>query len=162
MVVCRGSTATGTYLSSSDIDLVVLRDPALGPCLLSALHAHIGSFKVFQIAEVIGHAQIPIIKGVEKQFGFHIDISINAEAGILNVPRICDLLGAYPAMDTLVPFEKWFLLQYRLDDPFRGGTGGIILEYMSLSIIQAAGPDCQMHLGQLLLAFLKTFGQTFN
>jgi DNA polymerase sigma len=87
---------------------------------------------------VIGHARIPIIKGVEKSFGFYIDISINAKAGILNVPRIRDLLAACPVMYSLVMFGKRLLFQYRLDDPFRSGIGGITLQYMALFTIQAA------------------------
>jgi DNA polymerase sigma len=33
---------------------------------------------------------------------------------------------------------------------------------MVVFIIHASPPDRQLHLGQLLIAFFRTFGQTFN
>jgi hypothetical protein len=85
------------------------------------------------MADVIRHARIPIIKGVERPFGFHIDI--NMELGAFNVDPIPHLFARYPA---LLMFGKLFLFQHRLDEQFHGGN---TLQHMALFTIQASpGP----------------------
>jgi DNA polymerase sigma len=157
-VVCHGSTATGAYLRTSDIDLVVLRDLSLGHSLLSTLHSHFESLKVFRMCEFIGQARIPIIKGIEKSFGFHIDISINTEAGFLNVPRTRDLFRAVSAAGVreTVPIST----------PTRRAIsrrhwGHHPAEHDHLHH-PGFLPGHQMHFGRLLLTFFKGFGQMLN
>jgi non-canonical poly(A) RNA polymerase PAPD5/7 len=162
MAICHGSTATGTYLPSSDIDLVVQHESGDHTSLLAELHGHLASLALFRRSEVVSQARIPIIKGIENPFGFHIDISINAESGFLNVERVRHLLAAYPALYPLLLFAKLFLFQARLDEPFHGGLGANTLQNMVLFIIQASPAEQRTHLGRLLMAFLKTFGETFN
>jgi non-canonical poly(A) RNA polymerase PAPD5/7 len=161
-VACYGSTATGTYLPTSDINFVVMHESGDINLLLTQLGRHLDLLKVFQISDVIQNAQNSIIKGVESPFGFQIDISINSESGALNVERTRHLLATYPAMYPLLMLTKLFLHQHQLDEPSSGGIGSNTLQNMVVFIIQASPPDCQLHLGQLLLAFFKTFGQTFD
>jgi non-canonical poly(A) RNA polymerase PAPD5/7 len=121
--VCHGSSATSTYLLGGDIDLVVHLpgNSRIIVVLLLDLRTRLDSLQLFRKSEVIGQARIPIVKGVEHPFGFHIDICINNENGVLNIERNRRLQDAYPAFVPLFLFAKFFLSEHGLDEPFRGG-----------------------------------------
>jgi non-canonical poly(A) RNA polymerase PAPD5/7 len=162
MPICHGSSATSTYLPVGDIDLAVHLPgaPSNVGGLLVDLCVHLDSLKLFRQCEVIGHARIPIVKGIEHPFGFRIDISINNENGVLNIERNHRLMSVYPAFLPLFLFAKFFLFENRLDEPFHGGLGSNTLQNLIIYIIQAS--DNQLHLGHLLEHFFRTFGKKFN
>jgi non-canonical poly(A) RNA polymerase PAPD5/7 len=164
ITVCHGSSATATYLPSGDIDFVVCRESTDTPIdvQLMQLNEHLISMQVFRKSEVIGQAKTPIIKGVEKPFGFKIDLAIDNENGVLNVERNRKLMQTYPAIYPLLMFLKFFLFQYRLDEPFHGGLSTNTLQNLILFILQSTPADGRLHLGKLMLSFFKTFGKSFN
>ena len=163
LVVCHGSSATNTYLPGSDIDFVVHLDTAeAAPKLLHDLNEHLAALQLFRFSEVLESAKCPIIKGVEKPFGFHVDIAINNDNGILNIERNRRVMEAYPALFPLLMFLKFFLFQNRLDEPYHGGISSNTLQNMIVFVIQASTEENKTNLGKLLISFFKTFGTTFN
>jgi non-canonical poly(A) RNA polymerase PAPD5/7 len=165
VTICHGSSATHTYLPTGDIDLVIHRqmDSTPAESLLEELNTYLNSLQIFRSSEVIQSARCPIIKGIEKPFGFHVDIAINNENGILNIHRNKRIMETYPSLLPLLMFFKFFLYQNRLDEPFRGGISTNTLQNMIVFIIQSADPPLeQRNLGKMMVAFFKTFGTTFN
>ena len=149
--------------SGSDIDFVVhLETTEAAPKLLRDLNDHLAALQLFRSSEVLEGAKCPIIKGVEKPFGFHVDIAINNDNGILNIERNRRVMEEYPALFPLLMFLKFFLFQNRLDEPYRGGISSNTLQNMILFVIQASPEENKTNLGKLLISFFKTFGTTFN
>jgi non-canonical poly(A) RNA polymerase PAPD5/7 len=164
--ICHGSSAVDCYLPSGDIDFVVYDPPGDGSPLelLLQLHRHLQELQVFVHSEVIRSARVPIIEGIEKPFGYRIDIAlaIGSVNGILNIERNRNLFQAYPALYPLLMFVKFFVFQARLDEPYHGGIGSNTLQNMSLFVIQAAAEGRKLNLGHLLVNFFKLFGRDFN
>lgn len=162
-ILCHGSTATKTYLPNGDLDFVVINAPDEAEVeLLTELNDHLLSVSMFRKSEVIKNAKCPIIKAIEKPFGFHLDIAINNFNGILNIQRNLNLMKAFPQIYPLFIFLKLFLYQNRLNEPYHGGISSNTLQQMILFIIQCARPIHKMNLGALLMLFLQTFGVSFN
>lgn len=163
LVICHGSSATNTYLPGSDIDFVVhLETTEDAPKLLNELNNHLVGLQIFHRSEVLESARCPIIKGVEKPFGFHVDIAINNDNGVLNIERNRRVMAAYPAVFPMLMFLKFFLFQNRLDEPYHGGISSNTLQNMIVFVIQASVSENRTHVGRLLISFFKTFGTTFN
>ncbi|KAH0790663.1 Nucleotidyltransferase domain containing protein [Histomonas meleagridis] len=162
-LIVHGSSATKTYLPNGDIDFVVYGAPKDVPdeILLTELRDHLNSLQIFRKSDVIS-AKCPIIKGIEKPFGFHVDIAVNNYNGILNIHRNRVLLQTYPALYPLLMFLKFLLFQMRLDEPFHGGISSNTLQQMIIFIIQSTKINERLNLGKLLQTFLRTFGNTFN
>jgi hypothetical protein len=129
--------------------------------LLGELNDHFSSHLLFVESEVID-ARVPIIKGVDRESGLKIDISVNNVSGVLNIERHQNYLKIYPALFPLLMFLKFCLWQYKLDTPFDGGISSNTLLQMVVFIIQSAPTRIQMHCGELLMSFLKCFGEHFN
>ena len=163
-IVCHGSSATGTYLPGGDIDLVFINPPPdLSEVeMLNELNNHFCSLNMFRNSEVLENARCPIIKGVEKPFGFHIDIAVNNVNGILNIQRNKNLMKKHHALYPLLILLKFFLFQNRLHEPFTGGISTNTLQQMIVFIIQSSPNDKKIDLGYLLLRFFQVFGTFFN
>ncbi|OHS94114.1 PAP/25A associated domain containing protein [Tritrichomonas foetus] len=163
-IVCHGSSATKTYLPGGDIDFVVINPPPnhSQPELLSILNSHLNSLQTFRKSDVLESARCPIIKGIEKPFGFHIDIAINNFNGILNIERNLNAMKKFPALLPLLYVLKFFLFQNRLDEPFRGGISTNTLQQMIIFVIQSSHETRRNDLGYLLTLFFQTFGIYFN
>lgn len=162
-VICHGSSATDTYLPGGDLDFVIHRDSGETGAihLLEQLNSHLLDNQFFRSSEVIS-AKCPIIKGFEHPFGFHIDIAINNDNGILNIPRNRKYLETFPALYPFLMFTKYFLFENRLDEPYRGGISTNTLQNMLIFIIQQSPIEDQPHVGKLVMNFFKIFGSNFN
>lgn len=162
-LIVHGSSANQTYLPNGDIDFVVYAPPSdrTDEKLLEDLNTHFNSLNMFRNSEVIS-ARCPIIKGIEKPFGYHIDIAVNNYNGILNIKRNRRLMEVYPALYPLFMFLKFFLFQIRLDEPYHGGISSNTLQQMIVFVIQSSLERERNSLGKLLQTFLKTFGDSFN
>ena len=161
-VICHGSSATDTFLPNGDLDFCVVGMPE-GDTeeLLQKLCDHLFNLQVVSRAQVI-KAKCPIIKGVEKPFGYHIDISVNNENGILNIKRNISLMKTYKQLYPLIMVLKVFLYQEELDEPFKGGISSNTLIQLIVFVIQYSKEDSRMNLGRLLMSFFNIFGKTFN
>ena len=161
-VICHGSTATGTFLPNGDLDFCVVGLPEGDTeALLEQLCEHLLNLQVVSRAQVI-KAKCPIVKAVEKPFGYHIDISVNNENGILNIKRNICLMKTYKQLYPLIMVLKVFLYQEELDEPFKGGISSNTLIQLIVFVIQYAREDSQKNLGRLLMSFFNIFGKTFN
>jgi non-canonical poly(A) RNA polymerase PAPD5/7 len=162
-LICTGSSATSSTLPMSDLDLVVFNGPqhTSQVTLLQYLKSHLDSHRCFSSCHVI-NARVPIIKGVDKEFGFSVDIAIDNVNGILNIERHQNYFRRYSALFPLLLFLKLFLFQNGLDTPFNGGISSNTLIQMVVYIIQSAPEESKLHCGELLIRFLECFGRRFN
>lgn len=161
-VICHGSTATGTFLPNGDLDFCVVGLPEVNELdLLEELNDHLRNLQIVAKSTVIS-AKCPIIKGVEKPFGFHFDISVNNENGILNIRRNLAYFKKYPSLVPMLMVLKIFLYQEKLDEPFKGGISSNTLIQLCIFIIQASKTDGSMNLGRLIGSFFSIFGRNFN
>ena len=162
-VFCHGSTMTSTCLPSSDLDFVVIyKSDTSDSQLLNMLNSHLYALGLFKKSEVIQSAKCPIIKGVEKMYDFHIDISLNNENGIFNIERNRSLLNLYPTISPILMVLKQFLYEHSLDSPFHGGISSNTLIQIIYFIIQNSSEEKRNNLGYILMYFYKFFGQNFN
>lgn len=128
-VIPQGSSATQTFLPTSDIDLIVMNLPS-GEDPVQVLRL---MSKVFQKSKmvnhvlVIGHAHVPIAKLVERPFGFHIDLCASNINGALNIERMGNIMTKHPLFRTVLMFFKLFVWAYGIDDPAKGGFGSNLL-----------------------------------
>jgi predicted nucleotidyltransferase len=108
-----GSSATGTYLPESDIDLVVRYiDPSkkLGVGELYALADLLAEFVEDRgDVNVISTASVPLIKMRDRQTGYYVDISFNIDSGLQSTVLVMDYLDEYPNLKPLVMLLKLFL-----------------------------------------------------
>jgi hypothetical protein len=162
LVIPQGSTATATCLPVSDIDLIVF---GIHPQVDQA--AVMKSFvKIFQCAHmickgcVLEHASVPIVKLIERPFGFHIDICIGNINGALNIARVNNMFSQVPMFRPLLMFMKLFATAYQIDDPSQGGFGSNQLISIALFAIQTSPQPAS--LGGLLLHMLDLFGNRLN
>jgi hypothetical protein len=162
VVVPQGSTATGTALPVSDLDLIIFGD-AIEQSPVAALKSLV---KIFQRSRmvckgyVLEHAAIPIAKLHERPFGFNLDICVGHVNGALNIPRVNAMLFSVPAFRPLLMFMKLFVYSHKLDNPAIGGFGSHHLISIVLLAIQAHAPDAT--LGNALLHLLDVFGSRLN
>lgn len=162
-MICHGSTATSTNLPDGDLDFVVFNAPSdqAELTLLSSLENFLTEKKIIKDSKII-HARCPIIKCVDNVYDFKIDIAINNENGILNIKRHSMYLKEYPGLFPVLMFTKFFLLQNKLDTPYKGGISSNTLIQMIIFIIQLLNKDDRLNCGKILLTFFLYYGQSFN
>jgi DNA polymerase sigma len=83
--------------------------------------------------EVIAKARIPIIKFTDKETGIKVDVCFDVEGGCETVAFVNAQQRLLPAMRPLTLVLKLFLSCRGLNEPFRGGIGGYLLQLMILS-----------------------------
>jgi DNA polymerase sigma len=161
-VIPQGSTATGTCLPTSDIDLIVLNLPS-DVNYISALKT---LTKIFQRSKmvsrgfVLDHASVPIAKLIERPFGFSIDICVENINGALMIPRVARLMQIYPLFHPLLMFLKLFVYTLGIDDPAKGGFGSSHLINVALFAIQS-NPTASTA-GDLLLHLIDVIANQLN
>ena len=170
VVIAQGSSATDTYLPTSDIDLIVTQvkidDSHTIVRMLKDITRLLWKHKLIEQGVVIPHARVPIVKCVERCFGYHIDICISNVNGVLNVPRVKKILTMHPMLRTLFMFMKLFVFLFDIDDPATGGFGSNLLLNICLFAIQSyksvnGGKEPQ-NVGSLLLYLMDVLGNKIN
>lgn len=163
MMICHGSTATTTNLPDSDLDFVVFNAPTnhADTTLLESLEHHLIDKSLIKESKII-HAKCPIIKCIDSVYGFHIDIAVNNENGILNIKRHKMYMKEYPGIFPVLMFTKFFLRENHLDTPYEGGISSNTLIQMIVFIIQSLNKSDRLNCGKILLKFFLYYGEAFN
>lgn len=158
----QGSSANGTYLPVSDIDLIIMNvDPSLPVgSLLRALTKVFLNARMISNFLVLDRAAVPIVKLTERPFGFSIDICVANINGALNVPRVRSIARTHALFRPLLLFLKLLVHANRIDDPASGGFGSNQLVNIVLALLQAHPGEGSA--GALLLRLLEALGSEFN
>ncbi|KAF9110280.1 hypothetical protein BGX27_006577 [Mortierella sp. AM989] len=167
-VIVFGSFETKLYLPTSDMDIVVLRDP---PFLKNDLYKLAGFLKsqnaAFDVV-VIARAKVPIIKCKEAISGIAVDISFNMANGVQSAEVISRYLDEMPGLRSMTMLIKFFLMLKNHNEVYNGGLGSYTTVIMILSFLQMH-PEIQMkrlnpedNLGVLLIEFFELYGLCYN
>lgn len=163
-----GSCATGLYLPTSDIDLVVLDERAASELHRLAKHLRNNDIAVPNSLQVIAGARVPIIKFKERLTNIDVDLSFNRTNGLDAVSFIRDVLDTHKATRPLVLAVKHFLSMRGLNEVFLGGLGSYAITCMVASFLQLH-PQLQSgamkeeeNLGVLLIEFFELYGCRFD
>jgi non-canonical poly(A) RNA polymerase PAPD5/7 len=161
-VIPQGSTATATWLPTSDIDLIVFNLPTdLNPIVaLRTITKLFHRSRMISRGFVLDHASVPIAKLIERPFGFSIDICIENINGALMIPRVARLMQIYPLFYPLLMFLKLFVYTLGIDDPAKGGFGSSHLINVALFAIQS-NPTAS-NTGDLLLNLIDVIANQLN
>ena len=140
-VIVQGSSATETYLPTSDIDLIVTNlsknEARETEKTLKNITKLLWKHKIIVNGFIIPFARVPLIKCVDRCYGYRIDICISNVNGVLNVPRVQKILSFNPMLRTVLIFMKLFVYLYDIDDPATGGFGSNHLLNMVLFAFQS-------------------------
>ncbi|XP_043937917.1 terminal nucleotidyltransferase 4B [Protopterus annectens] len=161
-----GSSKTGLYLPTSDIDIVVYGKWETLPLwtLEEALRKH--NIAEENSVKVLDKATVPIIKFKDSVTELKVDISFNMWHAVRSSKVILDFVEKYPPLKYLVIVLKQFLLQRDLNEVFTGGIGSYCVFLMVVSFLQlhlrddARSPNS--NLGVLLIEFFELYGRHFN
>ncbi|GIL46015.1 hypothetical protein Vafri_3108 [Volvox africanus] len=185
-----GSYATGLYVPTSDIDLVILDSGCSNvQSGLKALGNALNSRKVAQNIQVVGKARVPIVKFETVEYGnLAFDISFDVANGPQAAMLVKEMTTSWPMMRPLILCLKLFLQQRELNEVYTGGIGSYALVTLVAAFLQlhgsrkpkgpqpalpvygtagdAALPSCsggvEPGLGTLLVDFFRFYGRVVN
>ncbi|PGH13657.1 hypothetical protein AJ79_03505 [Helicocarpus griseus UAMH5409] len=169
-----GSFASGLYLPTADMDLVLLSRQFLrqGRKILCQRVREIYSFTAYlkdlDIAvpgsiETIAHAKVPIIKFVDRLTGLRVDLSFDNSTGIVANRTFQVWKSQYPAMPVIVSIIKQFLLLRGLNEVPTGGLGGFSIICLVTSLLQHLPySGAEPNLGGVLMDFFDFYGNKFD
>jgi non-canonical poly(A) RNA polymerase PAPD5/7 len=168
-----GSFATGIYLPSSDIDLVVLdsghvdKMEQVEGLRLIELALRSARWRAEHI-EVIASAKVPIVKYLDCVSGLAVDICLETRDGLRSSALARKAAERFPAFRHLVLLLKRWLISRGLNDTFTGGVGSFLLMLLVIASLQQPPlqpptlPGTQHNLGRCLLHFFELFGMRLN
>ncbi|KAL3463158.1 hypothetical protein BJX64DRAFT_287649 [Aspergillus heterothallicus] len=169
-----GSFASGLYLPTADMDLVLLSTNFMrtGVKTFGERKGQIYAFAAFlrnlNIAvpgsiETIAHARVPILKFVDKLTGLKVDLSFDNDSGLVANNTFQQWRSEYPAMPIIVAVIKQFLLLRGLNEVPTGGLGGFSITCLVTSLLQHM-PYSSMtpNLGNVLMEFFHFYGHLFD
>ncbi|KAL3445712.1 hypothetical protein BJX65DRAFT_296794 [Aspergillus insuetus] len=169
-----GSFASGLYLPTADMDLVLLSTSFIraGVKTFGERKGQIYAFAAFlrnlNIAvpgsiETIAHARVPILKFVDKLTGLKVDLSFDNDSGLIANNTFQQWKSEYPAMPVVVAVIKQFLLLRGLNEVPTGGLGGFSITCLVTSLLQHM-PYSNMtpNLGSVLMEFFHFYGYLFD
>jgi non-canonical poly(A) RNA polymerase PAPD5/7 len=168
-----GSFASGLYLPTADIDLVLLSTSFVKSGFRAfgerkgQIYAFAGFVKTSGLAvdgtvEAIAHARVPILKWVDKLTGLRVDMSFDNDSGILANKTFQDWKEQYPEMPVVVSVIKQFLLLRGLNEVPTGGLGGFSITCLVTSLLQHMPRSRERNIGSILLDFLHYYGKVFD
>lgn len=168
-----GSFASGLYLPTADIDLVLLSTSFMKTGIRAfgerkgQIYAFAGFVKTSGLAvdgtvEAIAGARVPILKWVDKLTGLRIDMSFDNDSGILANTTFQEWKQQYPAMPVIVSVIKQFLLLRGLNEVPTGGLGGFSITCIVTSLLQHMPRNQERNIGSLLLDFFHFYGKVFD
>ncbi len=167
---CFGSYSTDLYLPGSDIDTVVISKDRKydNKASLYKLSTYLRVHKLGKRIETIAKAKVPIIKFVDPETGYHIDISFERENGLSAAQIIISWIKSTPGLRELVMIIKQFLSVRRLNEVHTGGLGGfsiicLVYSFLRLHPRMITGSiDPMDNLGVLLIEFFELYGFNFG
>jgi len=174
-----GSFASGLYLPTGDMDLVLVSRsyerggramPSVGSQKMHIVLRDLTEAGIArkQGAQVIHKAKVPIIKFVDQRSGLKVDISFENTTGVVANTTYSEWKSQYPDMPFLVCIIKQFLLMRNLNEVFSGGLGGFSITCLVVSFLQmqsAPAPGSTIparNLGELLIDFFDFYGKKFD
>lgn len=164
-----GSFASGMYLPTADIDLVLLSKVFMSGGRKQfgerkgQIYAFSAYLKSLEIAvpgsiETIAHARVPILKFIDKLTGLRIDLSFDNDSGIIANQTFQRWKEQYPLMPIIVSVIKQFLLLRGLNEVPTGGLGGFSITCLVTSLLQHMPSSRQGNIGTVLLDFFDFYG----
>jgi len=163
-----GSYASGMYLPSSDVDMVVMGCPEQCPHSLRRLATVIKGDDNFDKIQVIDKARVPIIKWEDVPSGIPLNICFDQQDGITNTAWVKQQMIAFQPLHPLLLVLKQFLYNRDLHETYTGGVGSYLLTMTIISFLQqhpGRGPDFkkpETNIGALLMDYLHLYGLRFN
>lgn len=169
-----GSFDSQLFLPSSDLDVVVMHEgltvgehakPPLGKLAKALLKA---SLPLPETLRLITKARVPIIKYVDAQTDFELDVSFNVTSGLEAAAFMRQQMALQPAVRPLTLVLKHFLDMRSLNEVFSGGLGSYAVMCLVISFLQmhplAQSGLIRPHenLGVLLMEFFELYGRHFN
>lgn len=154
-----GSSYNGTYLPDSDIDIAILVHPCDDiEAVMKSVSLALGKMSEFDVVKQLPFARVPVLK-VKANPGVNVDISFGTLHGPLAVSYFQRVYSKYPYLHGAQLFLKLLLYHYDVNEPFTGGISSYVLQIMIISYIQLH--SCNS-LTDIVLGFLKFYGQEFN
>ncbi|KAG8846400.1 hypothetical protein FRB91_000859 [Serendipita sp. 411] len=140
-----GSVATGLYLPTGDIDVVIetvhvsslskaSTQTALMRLANTLRNAGLAERRKIQVIA----ARVPIIKFNSVHGGIPIDISINQTNGIKAITMIKKYLDRFPALRSLILVVKAYLNQRGMNEVYKGGLGSYSIICLAISFLQVS------------------------
>lgn len=178
-VHCFGSFASGLYLPTADMDLVVLSRSFLsgGPRQvgqsanqLRQLGLHMEKLGIAKpgTATHIARAKVPLIKFTDKRTGIKVDISFENDSGFPAIRTFETWKSQYPALPVIIALVKQMLVMRGINEVFSGGIGGFTTICIVTHILQTM-PEIQsgsmspsQHYGDIFMKFLDYFGNKLD
>jgi non-canonical poly(A) RNA polymerase PAPD5/7 len=169
-----GSYASGLYLPTADVDLVLLSNTFIrtGVRTFGEKRGQIYAFSAFvkntNIAvpnsiECIAGARVPILKFVDKLTGLRVDLSFDNDSGLIANETFKKWKAQYPAMPIILSVIKQFLLIRGLNEVPTGGLGGFSITCLVTSLLQHTPQGhLQPNLGNILMDFFNFYGKQYR
>ncbi|KAJ6000942.1 hypothetical protein N7481_001351 [Penicillium waksmanii] len=169
-----GSSASGIYLPTADIDLVLLSDNFRRTGVRSfgerkgKLNAISGFLESTNIAvpgsiECVTHARVPILKFVDRLTGLRVDMSFDNNSGLMANETFKTWKEQFPIMPVILSVVKQFLLIRGLNEVRTGGLGGFSVTCLVTSLLQHLPKGhMQLNPGSILMEFFNFYGNKFQ
>ncbi|KAF3491124.1 Poly(A) RNA polymerase cid14 [Arthroderma uncinatum] len=169
-----GSFASGLYLPTADMDLVLLSRQFMSSSRKSIcqkvrdIYSFAEYLRGLGVAipgsiETIAHARVPIIKFVDSLTGLKVDLSFDNSSGLAAIDTFKAWKEDYPAMPVIASIIKQFLLIRGLNDVSTGGLGGFSIICLVTSILQHLPRGVgEPNLGSVLMDFFDLYGSRFD
>jgi non-canonical poly(A) RNA polymerase PAPD5/7 len=178
-VHCFGSFASGLYLPTADMDLVVISKSFLNNGTrqigqtqnqLRAITNHMEKLGIAKphTATFIGRSKVPIVKFTDKRTGIKVDISFENDSGFPALEKFKAWKQQYPALPVLVALVKQVLVMRGINEVFCGGVGGFTTICLVMHIlqtmpeIQSGSMDPSQHYGEIFMKFLDFYGNKID
>jgi non-canonical poly(A) RNA polymerase PAPD5/7 len=186
-----GSQATGLFLPTSDIDLVIMMDKdetngkedkkrveeremqewdaSSGSPLLRLAQTLRDEWQdELTYLEVIENTRVPLVKFTHSS-GVSLDVCFDQETGPKAAVLMKTYMDAMPPLRPLAFVLKYFMESRGLNEPYSGGVGSYMLQLMIVSFLQHRERDgynfrrpSLYNLGCLLVEFFELYGLDFN
>ncbi|KAJ5312266.1 hypothetical protein PENANT_c011G05972 [Penicillium antarcticum] len=169
-----GSYASGLYLPTADIDLVLLSNTftRTGVRTFGERKGQIYGFSAFvkgsnlavpNSIECIAGARVPILKWVDKLTGLRVDLSFDNDSGLVANETFKKWKAQFPSMPVILSVIKQFLLIRGLNEVPTGGLGGFSITCLVTSLLQHYPQGhSQPNLGSILMDFFYFYGKHYR
>lgn len=169
-----GSVDSGLYLPHSDLDAVVvcaslptdaLSKPPLAKLAKALLRAKI---PLPESVRVIARARVPIIKYIDAQTDYEVDVSFNVTSGLDAAKFMRHEMRSQPAVRPLTLVLKHFLQMRSLNEVFSGGLGSysimcLVISFLQMHpLVQSGLIRAHENLGVLLMEFFELYGRNHS